>query len=177
MSGHVVVIAGAGPAGLMAAEVLSAAGVRVVVHYAMPSVGHTFLMAGRGGLNLAHAEPLPTFTRRHGKSADWLAHWHDRFAPDSLRGFAERQGQEAFAGCGGRVFPKAIKASPMPSAWRGDGLAHVRVRRTDMRIEAMFCVRRRKHQNRSKAIGGDAARLAATSGAPGSTVARLWKAF
>jgi hypothetical protein len=101
----------------MVAEVLSAAGVGVVVHEAMPSVGRKFLMAGRGGLNLTHTEPLPAFTGRYGDSAGWVAPWLDRFGPEDLRAFADGLGQETFAGSSGRVFPRAMKASPMLRAW------------------------------------------------------------
>lgn len=117
MTRRVVAVAGAGPAGLMAADILSAAGLAVTVHEAMPSVGRKFLMAGRGGLNLTHTEPLPAFLERYGASADWVAGWLERLPPQGLRDFADGLGQQTFAGSSGRVFPQALKASPMLRAW------------------------------------------------------------
>lgn len=114
-----VIIAGAGPAGLMAADVLSAAGVEVTVHDAMPSAGRKFLMAGRGGLNLTHSEPLASFTTRYGSRTGWVAPWLDALSPDGLRTFADGLGQDTFTGSSGRVFPRAMKASPMLRAWMG----------------------------------------------------------
>ncbi len=117
MTGGRVAVAGGGPAGLMAADILSAAGVAVTVHEAMPSVGRKFLMAGRGGLNLTHSEPMPAFRARYGDSADWVASWLERFTPQMLRAFAEELGQPTFVGSSGRVFPQAMKASPLLRAW------------------------------------------------------------
>src|SRR6185437_9433186 len=82
-------ILGAGPAGLMAAEVLAQGGVRVTVFDAMPSAGRKFLMAGRGGLNLTHSEPLPQFFARYGAAASHLRPAIDTFAPEALRKWAD----------------------------------------------------------------------------------------
>lgn len=112
-----VAIIGAGPAGLMAAEVLARTGFSVSVHERMPSVGRKLLMAGRGGLNLTHSEPLATFLTRYGPEADWLAPAIRAFPPDALRRWAEALGQETFTGTSGRVFPRALKASPLLRAW------------------------------------------------------------
>ena len=111
---HVV---GAGPAGLMAAERLAQAGVKVVVHEAMPSVARKFLMAGRGGLNLTHSEAMEGFVGRYGAAGGTVAAWLDRFSPTHLIGWAEGLGQPTFTGSSGRVFPRAMKASPLLRAW------------------------------------------------------------
>ncbi|KQY89865.1 TIGR03862 family flavoprotein [Brevundimonas sp. Root1423] len=118
---HVI---GAGPAGLMAAERLAQAGVRVVVHEAMPSVARKFLMAGRGGLNLTHSEGMEGFVGRYGPATGVVGAWLERFSPTHLIGWAEGLGQATFTGSSGRVFPRAMKASPLLRAWlaRLDGL-------------------------------------------------------
>ncbi len=113
---HVAVI-GAGPAGLMAAEVLSAGGAAVTVYDRMPSAGRKFLMAGRGGLNLTHGEPFEAFVARYGKAAEALRPMLEAFAPQALVAWANGLGQETFVGSSGRVFPKAMKASPLLRAW------------------------------------------------------------
>lgn len=113
----VVHVIGAGPAGLMAAERLARAGVRVVVHDAMPSVGRKLLMAGRGGLNLTHSEGIEAFTTRYREAAGPAATWLERFSPTHLIGWAEGLGQAVFTGSSGRVFPRAMKASPLLRAW------------------------------------------------------------
>lgn len=113
---HVI---GAGPAGLMAAERLARAGVAVVLHDAMPSVGRKLLMAGRGGLNLTHSEGIEAFTARYREAADTAASWLERFSPTHLIGWAEGLGQPVFTGSSGRVFPRAMKASPLLRAWVG----------------------------------------------------------
>ncbi len=113
---HIAVI-GAGPAGLMAAEVLSSAGAQVSVHERMPSVGRKLLMAGRGGLNLTHSEPFDAFLGRYGAAAPRLRPMLEAFPPSALIDWAEGLGQETFVGTSGRVFPKAMKASPLLRAW------------------------------------------------------------
>ncbi len=113
---HVAII-GAGPAGLMAAEVLAQGGAHVTIHDAMPSAGRKFLMAGRGGLNLTHSEPLPQFLARYREAMPRLAAAIEAFPPQALRDWSEALGQETFIGTSGRVFPKAFKASPLLRAW------------------------------------------------------------
>jgi uncharacterized flavoprotein (TIGR03862 family) len=117
MSKIEVAVIGAGPAGLMAAEVLAQGGAGVTVYDAMPSAGRKFLMAGRGGLNLTHSEPLPEFLTRYGKAMPQLAAAITAFPPDALREWSEALGQPTFVGSSGRVFPEAFKASPLLRAW------------------------------------------------------------
>jgi uncharacterized flavoprotein (TIGR03862 family) len=112
-----VAVIGAGPAGLMAAEVLAGGGAGVTVYEAMPSAGRKFLMAGRGGLNLTHSEALPAFLARYGEAPPQLAAAITAFTPDALREWSEALGQPTFIGSSGRVFPKAFKASPLLRAW------------------------------------------------------------
>lgn len=112
-----VAIIGAGPAGLMAAEVLAQGGAAVTVYDAMPSAGRKFLMAGRGGLNLTHSEPLPAFLARYREAMPHLKAAIEAFPPQALRDWSEALGQETFVGSSGRVFPKAFKASPLLRAW------------------------------------------------------------
>ncbi len=113
-----VAVIGAGPAGLMAAERLAQAGLRVTVHERMPSVARKFLMAGRGGLNLTHSEALKPFLNRYDAPARArISGWLDAFSPADLTAWAEDLGQATFVGSSGRVFPKAMKASPLLRAW------------------------------------------------------------
>ena len=112
-----VAIIGGGPAGLMAAEVLSRANVRVDVYDAMPSLGRKFLMAGKSGLNLTHSEPFEAFIERYGKRKAEVATWLRDFTPDDLRAWARELGVETFVGTSGRVFPVGMKASPLLRAW------------------------------------------------------------
>jgi len=113
---HIAVI-GAGPAGLMAAEVLAQSGAAVTVYDAMPSAGRKFLMAGRGGLNLTHSEALPSFLTRYGKAAPQLTAAIEAFSPERLREWSEALDQPTFVGSSGRVFPQEMKASPLLRAW------------------------------------------------------------
>jgi uncharacterized flavoprotein (TIGR03862 family) len=113
---HVAII-GAGPAGLMAAEVLAQGGAKVTVYDAMPSAGRKLLMAGRGGLNLTHSEPLPQFLARYGNAAPYLKNAIEALPPSALREWSEALGQPTFVGSSGRVFPQAFKASPLLRAW------------------------------------------------------------
>jgi uncharacterized flavoprotein (TIGR03862 family) len=112
-----VAVIGAGPAGLMAAEMLARGGAAVTVYDAMPSAGRKFLMAGRGGLNLTHSEPLPEFLTRYREAMRHLAPAIEMFTPDALRAWSEALGQPTFVGSSGRVFPGAFKASPLLRAW------------------------------------------------------------
>jgi uncharacterized flavoprotein (TIGR03862 family) len=112
-----VAIIGAGPAGLMAAEVLAQAGAGVTVYDTMPSAGRKFLMAGRGGLNLTHSEPLPAFLARYREAAPRLEPAISAFPPETLRQWSAALGQPTFVGSSGRVFPESFKASPLLRAW------------------------------------------------------------
>ncbi|MFC4916106.1 MULTISPECIES: NAD(P)/FAD-dependent oxidoreductase [Bradyrhizobium] len=112
-----VAVIGAGPAGLMAAEVLAQGGASVTVYDAMPSAGRKFLMAGRGGLNLTHSEPLADFLPRYREAMPHLRDAIEAFPPDALRDWSAGLGQQTFIGSSGRVFPKTFKASPLLRAW------------------------------------------------------------
>ncbi|OLF81419.1 NAD(FAD)-utilizing dehydrogenase [Maricaulis sp. W15] len=114
---HIAII-GAGPAGLIAAEHLALIGHRVDVHERMPTPGRKFLMAGRGGLNLTHSEPLPAFLGRYREAADWLGPAVMQHDPGAVRAWCDGLGQASFVGSSGRVFPEAMKASPLLRAWR-----------------------------------------------------------
>lgn len=116
-SGEAVAVIGGGPAGLMAAEVLSAAGVTVHVYDAMPSVGRKFLLAGRGGLNLTHSEPFDIFASRFGDRRAVVEPMLQAFGPDQMREWARGLGIETFVGTSGRVFPTDMKAAPLLRAW------------------------------------------------------------
>ncbi len=117
-----VVVIGGGPAGLMAAEVLANAGmagsaVEVALYDAMPSVGRKFLLAGKGGLNLTHAEDVEPFMSRYGERRDSLAPLLASFGVTALRDWALGLGIDTFVGSSGRVFPKDMKAAPLLRAW------------------------------------------------------------
>ncbi|NUO86207.1 MAG: TIGR03862 family flavoprotein [Cupriavidus sp.] len=112
-----VAVIGGGPAGLMAAEVLAAHGASVAVYDAMPSVGRKFLMAGKGGMNLTHAEPEPAFLGRYGARTGQLAPMLVDFGAQALREWVHGLGIETFVGSSGRVFPTDMKAAPMLRAW------------------------------------------------------------
>ena len=112
-----VAVIGGGPAGLMAAEVLSAAGMSVAVFERMPTLGRKFLMAGRGGLNLTHSEDFERFVARYGDAGGRLRPLLEAFTPADLVAWAEGLGQATFVGTSGRVFPKALKASPLLRGW------------------------------------------------------------
>jgi uncharacterized flavoprotein (TIGR03862 family) len=112
-----VAIIGGGPAGLMAAEVLSRSAIDVHVFDAMPSVGRKLLMAGKGGLNITHAEPYEQFLSRYGSGEAFLKPMLDVFGPEALRQWANDLGIETFVGSSQRVFPKEMKAAPLLRAW------------------------------------------------------------
>ena len=133
-------VIGAGPAGLMAAESLAAAGQEVVVFDQMAAPARKFLLAGRGGLNLTHSEPLELFLTRYGSAAERLRPAIEAFPPAALIAWAEGLGQEVFTGTSGRVFPRAMKASPLLRAWLA-------------RLEGLGVTLRRRH----RWLGWDAA--------------------
>jgi uncharacterized flavoprotein (TIGR03862 family) len=112
-----IAVIGGGPAGLMAAEVLAAGGARVTVYDAMPSLGRKFLLAGRGGLNLTHSEDLQRLLGRYGAAEPWLRPAIEALPPAALTAWCEALGQPTFVGTSGRVFPKAMKTSPLLRAW------------------------------------------------------------
>ncbi len=110
-------IIGGGPAGLMAAEVAAAGGAEVHLYDAMASVGRKFLLAGKGGLNLTHSEPLEPFLSRYGARRPQLAPMIESFGPEALRQWAKGLGVETFVGTSGRVFPADLKSAPLLRAW------------------------------------------------------------
>jgi uncharacterized flavoprotein (TIGR03862 family) len=112
-----IVVIGGGPAGLMAAEVLSGAGRRVHVFDAMPSVARKFLLAGRGGLNLTHSEAPEKLVSRYGTRSKEVGQWLERFGPQQLRDWARGLGVDTFVGSSGRIFPLEMKAAPLLRAW------------------------------------------------------------
>jgi uncharacterized flavoprotein (TIGR03862 family) len=117
VAAHAVLIIGGGPAGLRAAEVANAAGAQVIVADAQRSVGRKFLVAGRGGLNLTHGEPVENFPARY---IDEPGRWRDLlcdFGPDDLRAWAAALGVETYVGSSGRIFPRGQKAAGLLRAW------------------------------------------------------------
>lgn len=112
-----VAVIGGGPAGLMAAEVLAAAGVPVDVYDAMASVGRKFLLAGKGGMNITHSEPTPDFVARYGPRREPVARWLEGFDADAVRAWIHGLGIDTFVGSSGRVFPLEMKAAPLLRAW------------------------------------------------------------
>lgn len=112
-----VVVVGAGPAGLMAAEVVSGAGFAVQLFDAMPSIGRKFLLAGKGGLNLTHSEPAALFASRYGQRRQQIEALFNSFDAASVRAWVSSLGIETFVGSSGRVFPRDMKAAPLLRAW------------------------------------------------------------
>lgn len=111
------IVVGGGPAGLMAAEVLAAGGAAVDLYDAMPSVGRKFLLAGKGGMNITHSEPLDAFAGRYrGRRAE-VAPWLDALPPEAVRAWIHALGIDTFVGTSGRVFPADMKAAPLLRAW------------------------------------------------------------
>ena len=121
-------VIGAGPAGLMAAEELAAAGRHVVVCEAKPTAGRKFLMAGKSGLNVTKDEPADSFARAY--DAGWLAPMLAEFGPTQVQDWCRALGQEVFTGTSGRVFPTVMKASPLLRAW----LARLSAAGVDLRL-------------------------------------------
>ncbi len=113
---HIVVIGG-GPAGLRAAEILAEAGCAVTVFDHKPSVGRKFLMAGRGGLNLTHSEPVSDFLKKYGAAESLMARAFDLFAPADLIAWCHDLGFKTFVGTSGRIYPDCMKTSPLLRAW------------------------------------------------------------
>ncbi len=139
-----IAVIGGGPAGLMAAEVLAAGGMRVEVFDAMPSVGRKFLLAGVGGMNITHAEPAADFVRRYGNRQAEVGHWLQQFGAGDLRKWVHGLGIETFVGSSQRVFPCDMKAAPLLRAWlqrlRGNGVVfHQRHRFTGWSEDDELC--------------------------------------
>lgn len=158
---HCVVVGG-GPAGLMAAEIVARQGHRVTLLERMAQTGRKFLMAGRGGLNLTHSEALDTLLARY-QSGPWLDAAIRAFPPDALRAFAADLGQPTFVGSSGRVFPQAMKASPLLRAWLARlGTLGVRVltRHDVVGLDANLVLRCRIPDGSTHAITADAIVLA-----------------
>lgn len=122
------IVIGGGPAGLMAAEEMLKGSVTVDLYEAMPSVGRKFLMAGKGGINITHAEPPAAFIARYGAAAPQVSSWLKAFGPETLRAWIHDLGIETFVGSSGRVFPAEMKAAPLLRAWL------TRLRRAGLRI-------------------------------------------
>ncbi|WP_312481430.1 TIGR03862 family flavoprotein [Stutzerimonas nitrititolerans] len=140
-----IAIIGGGPAGLMAAEVLSQAGVAVDLHDAMPSVGRKFLLAGVGGMNITHAEDYATFVGRYRQRDEQLRPQLDAFGPAALREWIHGLGIDTFVGSSGRVFPTDMKAAPLLRAWlkrlRDSGVQiHTRQRWLGWSEDGQLCI-------------------------------------
>jgi uncharacterized flavoprotein (TIGR03862 family) len=118
MNNFRVAVIGGGPAGLMAAEVLLTGGVQVDLYDAMPSVGRKFLLAGKGGMNITHAEPFEQFLTRYRSRQSALSPCLQAFGPEQLRNWIHGLGIETFIGSSGRVFPVGMKAAPLLRAWQ-----------------------------------------------------------
>ncbi|MEO5886709.1 MAG: NAD(P)/FAD-dependent oxidoreductase, partial [Anaerolineales bacterium] len=112
-----VAVIGGGPAGLMAAEVISARGLKVHVYDSMSSVARKFLMAGKSGLNITYSEPFEKFASRYGRRRAQIEPLLEIFGPEELRQWVHGLGIETFVGTSGRVFPVGMKASPLLRAW------------------------------------------------------------
>lgn len=138
-----VAIVGGGPAGLMAAEALGAAGIEVHVFDRMPSVGRKFLMAGKGGLNITHSEPYAAFLDRYGERRERIAPLLGTFGPQAIRQWMHGLGVDSFVGSSGRVFPAGMRAAPLLRAWQH------RLRQTGVRFHV-----RHRWAGLEKAPGG-----------------------
>lgn len=117
VSNNQIAIIGGGPAGLAAAELLSLSGHSVSVYDSMPTLSRKFLLAGKSGLNITHAENYERFVMRFGPASNRLRPALDAFGPEAVRAWAEALGTETFVGSSNRVFPKVMKASPLLRAW------------------------------------------------------------
>ncbi|MFZ7813496.1 TIGR03862 family flavoprotein [Acinetobacter lwoffii] len=111
-----IAIVGAGPAGLMAAEVLSQFDYELHVYEQKPSAARKFLMAGKTGLNISHAEPVPQFVQRYDQ-VEWLSPWIKRWDALWIQDWMKQLGIEPYIGSSGRVFPTEMKAAPLLRAW------------------------------------------------------------
>jgi hypothetical protein len=125
-----IAVIGAGPAGLMAAERLSAKGHHVVIFDAMATPGRKFLMAGRGGLNLTHSEPPSSFAKRYGEQEAPFRRWLTAFSAGDMRRWADDLGADTFVGSSGRIFPRAMKASGLLRSW----LARLAEQKVELRL-------------------------------------------
>ena len=112
-----IAIIGGGPSGLMAADLLSANGYKVIIYERKPTFGRKFLMAGRGGLNISHSENLENFIKKYGSQSSVFKRIINNFSPQNLRDWCQGLGEKTFIGSSGRVFPKSFKASPLLRAW------------------------------------------------------------
>ena len=112
-----IAIIGGGPSGLMAADVLSSNGYKVIIYDRMPTFGRKFLMAGRGGLNISHSENLEDFIKKYGSKSKIFKKIINNFTPQNLRDWCQELGEKTFVGSSGRVFPESFKASPLLRAW------------------------------------------------------------
>jgi uncharacterized flavoprotein (TIGR03862 family) len=156
-----VAVIGGGPAGLMAAQTLAQGGAQVDVYDAMASVGRKFLLAGRSGMNITHAEDYPAFVTRYGAAAQPLKPMLDAFGPQAVRDFVHGLGLETFVGTSGRVFPTDMKAAPLLRAWvhrlRESGVQfHMRHRWLGWRDDALLF----NTPDGELAVGADAVILA-----------------
>ena len=139
-----IAVVGGGPAGLIAAECLRAGGCVVDLYEAKGSVGRKFLIAGKGGLNLTHAEARPGFDARYRERATQVGRWLDRFDADALRDWARGLGVQTYVGSSDRVFPRDRKAAPLLRGWvrrlREQGVAfHVQHRWTGWDAAGALC--------------------------------------
>ena len=139
-----IAVIGGGPAGLMAAETVGAAGAKVDLYDAMASVGRKFLLAGKGGLNLTHDEPVETFLSRYGSRRQQIEPLITAFGPEALRDWVHALGIKTFAGTSGRIFPHDMKSAPLLRAWlrrlRATNVQfHVRHRWTGWNEDGALC--------------------------------------
>ena len=112
-----IAIIGGGPSGLMAADILSANGYKVIIYERKPTFGRKFLMAGRGGLNISHSEKLDSFIKKYGKKSSIFKKVINNFSPQNLRDWCQGLGEKTFIGSSGRIFPESFKSSPLLRAW------------------------------------------------------------